>query len=417
MVAGTLSAGTSPGTLTIGGDLVLTGGSTALFELNSPGVVGGNDAAMVNDLVAVGGDLTLGGRFEARVAAAGYYRLFNYGGALLDASFDEQSITSTTAGFAIVSGEVQTAIAGEVNLSVLGSGQSMQFWDGDDLMGNGIVDGGSGAWTAAATNWTGLPGEADINGPWGGSVGVFAGPAGGPVTVIGTQSFDTLQFSTNGYVLTGGMLSIDPATGQTGTFNIDNGVTTTIGSVVADGSGDALAKPGGGTLILSGLNTYTGGTVVSGGVLQISSDANLGNASGGLTLAGATLRSGATFASGRTVSLEAGGGTFDLAGALLLGGTVSGAGGLTKAGAGTLDLTGSNTYVGGTAVAAGTLVGDAASIRGDLANAGTVAFDQSGDATFAGDIASFGGTDGAMVKQGAGTLTLAGTSLLDWAVG
>src|SRR5690606_29477579 len=74
-VNGTLSAGNSPGTLNIDGSLTLNSGSTSLFELNTPGVAGGTD----NDLVNVGGTLTLGGTLEAHVAAAGYYRLFDYG--------------------------------------------------------------------------------------------------------------------------------------------------------------------------------------------------------------------------------------------------------------------------------------------------------------------------------------------------
>jgi outer membrane autotransporter protein len=89
---------------------------------------------------------------------------------------------------------------------------------------------------------------------------------------------------------------------------------------------------------------------------------------------------------------------------------------LVKSDLGTLILTGSNTYAGGTAVAAGTLRGDAGSIRGDIANAGMVLFDQGSAATFGGDIAGFAGTEGAMLKEGTGTLTLAGMSALDWTV-
>src|SRR5690606_31596770 len=60
-ISGILSAGNSPGTLTITGNLRLDAGSTSVFELNTPGVVGGTGAAG-NDLVDVGGTLTLGGR-------------------------------------------------------------------------------------------------------------------------------------------------------------------------------------------------------------------------------------------------------------------------------------------------------------------------------------------------------------------
>ncbi|MEA2891646.1 MAG: hypothetical protein QOI05_2439, partial [Bradyrhizobium sp.] len=71
---GTLSAGQSPGTLTLGA-LNLNSGSMSVFELGSPGVVGG----ATNDLVNVTGNLTLGGTLSVNAPSAGYYRLFNYG--------------------------------------------------------------------------------------------------------------------------------------------------------------------------------------------------------------------------------------------------------------------------------------------------------------------------------------------------
>ncbi|WP_133491255.1 autotransporter-associated beta strand repeat-containing protein [Alcanivorax sp. 24] len=95
---------------------------------------------------------------------------------------------------------------------------------------------------------------------------------------------------------------------------------------------------------------------------------------------------------------------------------IAGGEGLTKTGAGTLRLTGANTYTGGTTVQTGTLIGDTGSLRGDIANAGTVVFEQTGDAAFAGNVTGLGETDGTMIKRGAGDLTLNGVSSLDWAV-
>ncbi|MDZ5699001.1 autotransporter domain-containing protein [Chelativorans sp. M5D2P16] len=95
---------------------------------------------------------------------------------------------------------------------------------------------------------------------------------------------------------------------------------------------------------------------------------------------------------------------------------LTGANDLVKDDLGTLILTGANSYGGDTLVANGTLIGDAGSIRGDLQNAGTTVFDQAADANFTGDVSGLGGTDGSMIKRGAGTLALAGTSTLDWTV-
>ncbi|MGN6311011.1 MAG: autotransporter-associated beta strand repeat-containing protein, partial [Xanthobacteraceae bacterium] len=356
-VDGTLSAGNSPGTLTIDGDLALHGGSTSVFELNTPGVAGGTGASG-NDLVKVGGNLTLGGTLDARVAAAGYYRLFNYDGALSGA-FSGGTLTGV-GGFTPLfanNPDVRTDVAHQVNLSVLGAGQSMLFWDGANTIADGTVNGGDGIWTTAGANWTISDGSA--NGSWNGSVGVFDGTAGA-VTVSGTQNFDTLQFKTDGYTLSGGTLALNPASGSAGTLNIDNNVSTTIASVIADGTGTALKKVGGGTLTLAGANSYSGGTQLLGGTLSVSSDANLGAASGALTFDGGMLQvTGDTFRStSRNIIWGVNGGGFDIAdsgNAFTVSQNLDGPGALTKTGAGALRLSGANSYSGGSTVLQGVL--------------------------------------------------------------
>ena len=151
-----------------------------------------------------------------------------------------------------------------------------------------------------------------------------------------------------------------------GTFN---------GSISGTGS---LGKTGAGTLILHGANSYSGGTTLSGGVLQ-------GDAA---SLQGTILDNGAL--------------VFDQGGDGVFHGAVSGSGSLTKRGAGTLTLTAANTYGGGTAIEAGALRGDADSLHGDIVNNASLIFDQSADATFGGVISG----SGTLTKQGAGTLTL-----------
>lgn len=353
-VSGILSAGNSPGTLTVNGDLVLNGGSTSVFELNRPGAAGGTGASG-NDLVRVGGDLSLGGTLDARAAAAGYYRLFDYDGTL-SGTFAGATVTGT-GGFSPIAPsnpDIRYDVPGQVNLAVLGAGQTMQFWDGGDNIGNGAVDGGAGTWTGFGTNWTDATGSA--NGGWGGSVGVFRGAAGDTVTVDGTQSFDTLQFSTDGYMLTGGALALTPASGTAGTLSVDNGVSATIGSIIADGTGTVLKKVGGGTLILTGINSYTGGTQLGGGTLSVSSDANLGAASGDLTFDGGSLQNSSAFATARNITLNAGGGMFETDAGLTLTGVIAGIGALTKTGIGTLTIAGTNTYEGGTTLEYGSVI-------------------------------------------------------------
>src|SRR6185369_315792 len=153
-----------------------------------------------------------------------------------------------------------------------------------DQTGNGVVNGGTGTWNASNTNWTGAPSQANINDQWRSSVGVFSGTAG-TVTVVGAQAFDTLQFSTTGYVLNagaGGQLQLAGLSG-TGTINTDSGVVATINAPIVNGSSTSLSKVGGGTLILTGTNTYAGGTTISGGTLQLGNGGASGSIIGNVT--------------------------------------------------------------------------------------------------------------------------------------
>ena len=114
-------------------------------------------------------------------------------------------------------------------------------------------------------------------------------------------------------------------------------------NVGGTGGSGALTKTTGCTLVLSGANTYTGLTTVSGGMLEVT-----GNGTLGTTAAGTVVSSGATLLlNGRN----------DPTGeALVINGTdVYGDGALTKTTGGTLVLSGANTYTGLTTVSGGTL--------------------------------------------------------------
>ena len=125
---------------------------------------------------------------------------------------------------------------------------------------------------------------------------------------------------------------------------------------------------GTGTLVLSGLNTYTGGTIIDAGTLSISSDSNLG-ASGGITLASGTLNATGNVSGSRAVTLNTGTDTFNIASGMTFAETGLFSGGtgaiLTMAtGTGTLVLSNTNTYSGGTVLDAGTLDINSASAIG-----------------------------------------------------
>jgi fibronectin-binding autotransporter adhesin len=452
----TLSPGHGgPGTLTVGGNLTLQANSATSFELGQAGVVGGAS----NDLVSVRGNLTLGGALTANAASAGWYRLFNYDGSL-SGSFASTQVNSTQSGFTPRSHSLDTGTTGQINLSVVAAGQSLQFWNGGQTSGNGSITGGAGTWSLAGTNWTDSAGTATQG--WNGSVAVFGGSAGGNVAVAGAQSFDTLQFSTDGYNLTGGSLAFSPASGTQGTINTDAGISAAIATTLVDGSGTSLLKVGGGTLTLSGVNTYSGGTTVAEGTLVAASNNALGagavtvdNTAGrnailqinsGVTLAntvtlthGGGLNNAGTLAgnllmdtsSANRVQLQAGS---QILGNLNLGGNVGSTLTLEAAGnaqqlhsqavrgsttlAGELVKIGTGTWVldqdltpAATTIASGTLQlgngGTAGSLgAGGVTNNGTLAIARSDAITLANPITGSGN----LVQQGAGTTTLTGTN-------
>ena len=96
---------------------------------------------------------------------------------------------------------------------------------------------------------------------------------------------------------------------------------------------------------------------------------------------------------------------------LTLSGSVTGSGELYKSGAGTLILTGANSYA-DTRVESGTLIGDTHSISGSLLNSASVIFDQATDATYTGQITG----RGSITKRGNGELTLSGVSRQIWSI-
>ncbi|EHK68276.1 ESPR-type extended signal peptide-containing protein, partial [Achromobacter arsenitoxydans] len=152
-------------------------------------------------------------------------------------------------------------------------------------------------------------------------------------------------------------------------------------------NGKTLTKAGAGTLVLSGDNRYTGGTVIAGGVVEVSRDANLGDAAGGLSFQGGALTATASFDTARAITL-AQDGRFDVAAGATLGlaGTVSGGADLIMRGAGTLRLDNAGNAYGNTWIQAGTLVGSASSIRGNVVNDGALVFEQAADGAFDGAI-------------------------------
>ena len=164
-----------------------------------------------------------------------------------------------------------------------------------------------------------------------------------------------------------------------------NGGSTEVAGIIS-GVGGSLVKTGAGTLTLSGGNTYTGGTTINAGVLQ------LGNGGATGSIVGNVLNN-ATLAFNRSNIYQ-----FD--------GEISGTGAVQQNGAGTTILTAANSYAGGTTINAGVLqlgnAGATGSIVGNVLNNATLVFNRSNIYQFDGEISGTGGVQ----QNGGGTTIL-----------
>lgn len=418
---GHLAAGqdlSSVGVLTMG-PLTLNQNSQVDFQFGQPYTVGG----ALNDLININGDLNLNGKLNITQTPGGsfdvgVYRVFNYTGALTDNILDIGSAPPAADDL-----YVQTSIAGQVNL-VNRTGYVMRFWDGfggtgGALKNNGEIDGGNGIWQSGSgnDNWT-----TDVTTPDGrfntpfsdGSFAVFGGTAGNVTidTSLGEVAISGAQFATDGYVVGGDNLTTHTANTviRVGDGTAPSaGYTATINSVI-DGEG-GINKADLGTLILNGNNQYQGGTQVSGGVLQVSSDSNLGAAGTGIGLSGGTLRYGAAFDTARQVTLSGVGGAIDTNGnSVSLLSAVTGNGDFTKLGKGTLTLTQDSSFAGLTTISDGVLQlgngGTAGNVGGNIVDNATLAINRADTFTLNGDISG----SGRVWQQGSGTTILNGSN-------
>ncbi len=132
---------------------------------------------------------------------------------------------------------------------------------------------------------------------------------------------------------------------NSGSIEFNRSDTTTYSDVIS-GTG-SLTQSGTGILILTGNNSYSGGTTISSGTLQVGNGGTTGAIVGDITNNAILI--------------------FNRSDELTYAGVISGTGTLTKSGAGNLILTGTNTYSGATTVSAGRL-----SVNGSITSAVTV---------------------------------------------
>ena len=164
-----------------------------------------------------------------------------------------------------------------------------------------------------------------------------------------------------------GALNLTGAATLTGNTQITHATYVSMSGAIGDGgNARSLTKAGAGTLVLEGSNSYTGGTVISAGVLELGGNDRLANA-GNVTISSGTFDLGgfsetinafsATAAANVTAgTLNATGGySFsNSSGTVTVNAALGGSSAsLTKTGAGTVTLTGAGTFTGGATISAG----------------------------------------------------------------
>jgi autotransporter-associated beta strand protein len=380
-----LSPGNSIGTLSVAGDFTAAQGGVLDYEFGAPSADFSTFGQ--SDHTVVGGNLALNGAVlnvtDIGGFGAGVYNLFTYGGTLSQSN-GGLILGSTPGG----NYTIQT-LAGSKQVNLINTtGMTLNFWNANGLASTTTSGGGNGSWSTTAPVWTDASGSVTVAMQPQPGFAIFAG-APGIVTVDdagATVSANGLQFASDGYTLTGDALTLIGASANMPIIRVGDGssaganMTTTISAAIA--GTDGLDKTDLGTLILTGANTYIGGTTISGGILQGDTTSLHGDITNNATLA------------------------FDQSADGAFSGAVSGSGALSKLGTGTLILTGANSYGGGTTINAGTLQGDTGSLQGDVTNDGTLAFDQGSDGTFTGVVSG----SGRLIKLGTGALTLTGAN-------
>ncbi len=356
-----------------GGSLLLTnGGALRLVTQSGAAITVGTMLSMDNGIVAA---------WNRPATLAGVVSLQNDGG-----MFDPQSFGGFT---------VSAAIGGTGGLTVASDNDT--FGGTLILAGNNTYTGGTvinGPDTLMLTNLSTL-GSAN------GSL-TFNNNGNGlaiPHTAYSTANYGFLN-------LNGTSLDVGNLTGNGGEIlntttgggtavltvgNGNNGGGIFRGMIIDHITGSgliAVTKMGTGTITLSGTNSFTGGTLIVGGALQMGD----GTSANGAVIGGITNNAELAFANPFDQNYS---------------NTISGSGVVMKTGSGTLTFSGTNTYTGGTTISGGTLqLGNGMSRNGvvtnNIVNNGTLVFANPLDQSYSNIVSGLG----ALVKLGAGKLTL-----------
>ena len=310
------------------------------------------------------------------------------------------ALTNTISGAQPVT--IGSGNVGKVTLSGANTYTGVTTIDGGILNAASLANGGTSSSIGSSTNVA-------ANLVFGGGTLQYTGspaPSTDRLFTIGDANGNTATLDASGGIIgtlsftNGGAIAFGNTSAHTLNLTGINTGINTLSPVVGDNTGaTSLTKSGGGTWVLSGANTYTGGTTLSDGLLQLNTNTALGSTSSALTV-----NSGVLNLNGQTVgvgNLTGSGGniwnngpanniTFTIGNGNGTGGNYagviadndgagSGTVALTKTGTGTITLSGANTYTGATIISNGTLSLDSAgSTTARLANTSNITVNSGG---------------------------------------
>jgi autotransporter-associated beta strand protein len=314
----------------------------------------GNVAGANGRLDQTGGNLATGG--------PNWLRMGEGGGATGTFNLSGGTFTGRVH-MARVSGIVGTATINVSNGATLNSPMEVVANDGQN--GTATAQGTLNVTGAGTT----LLSEGDLIGSWNGNASSFGeiNIGAGATVNVATATKRWLIMNRSGAAqgrlnINGGTLNLNAVTDLRFSTNGSTGVSSvTLNSGAINGqAGSELDFNRGGTVGVNNTVNLNGGVLTIGRVMRFNQTA--GAATRVFNFNGGTLRAAgaaANFFDADTATLadvQAGGAIIDSNGFdISMGQVLSGVGGLTKVGAGTLALTGANTYAGPTAVNAGTL--------------------------------------------------------------
>lgn len=360
----------SAGTLTLGADEVIPDNSAV--TVNGRLQSGGYDETIGS--LSGGGTIdnnNSGSKKHSSLTVGGNHASTNFSGTISSTGGNRMSITKVGTGTLTLGGNDTADDTLTINAGVVRINATAALTAGNITFDGGVLGLG-------VDNFTRSLGTGNGQVQFTGSGGFAAYTVDRTINIGGASAKltwnSTHKFLTSDKILILGAADADRTVnfqnpidfnGAARTVQVENGsaAVDAILSGVLSGCNGGITKTGAGTLTISNVNTYSGLTTVSAGTLALG--VNNALSTGAVAVAGGTLNvatftdtvGGVTLSSGSITGTTGTltGAYFNLTDSGTVSAILSGTGPLTKTGAGTVTLSGGNTYGGGTTVTNGTL--------------------------------------------------------------